>query len=271
MFARKPAPVQVAWLGYPGSTGLPAMDYRLTDAWMEPEGAPWSESGETVVRLPDSWFCFDPLDDFPAPSELPALRAGHVTFGCLNNFCKVTEVVLDRWAGVLRAIAGSRLLLRCPEGQTQTRVREFMHVRGIATERVELVGWVGSREEFLRLFERIDFALDPFPYNGGTTTCEALWMGVPVLTLPGSQIVSRIGLSILSAAEMPEFVADSEASYLELAVRLAQDLPRLARLRATLRERMRASPFMDARRFANNVEAAYRTMWRSWCGVDIPK
>ena len=265
VFARKPAPVQVAWLGYPGSTGLRAMDYRFTDARMEPERSEWSESVEKAVRLPDSWFCFDPIDHYPAAGEVPALRAGHVTFGCLNNFCKVNDAVLQRWAGVLRAVEGSRLLLRCPEGGTQARVRQFFEAHGIGAERLELVSWTSTRAEFLELFQRIDIALDPFPYNGGTTTCEALWMGVPVLTLPGTGIVSRIGLSILSAAGMPEFIAESGEEYVKLAKGLARDFPRLAELRRSLRDRMKASAFMDAPRFARNVEAAYREMWRAWC------
>ncbi len=264
-FACKPAPVQVAWLGYPGSTGLSAMDCRLTDAHMEPEGATWSESVETPVRLPDSWFCFNPVDEYPEPGALPALRAGHVTFGCLNNPCKVNEAVLERWAGVMRAVEKSRLLLQCPEGETQARVRQWFEAHGIAAERLELVARTPTRGEFLKLFDRLDVALDPFPYNGGTTTCEALWMGIPVLTLPGEGIVSRIGLSILMACGMPEFVAQTEEEYVRLAASLAADLPRLVELRATLRARMKASAFMDGPRFAKNVEHAYRAMWRAWC------
>ena len=271
VFARKPAPVQVAWLGYPGSTGLRTMDCRITDSWMEPEAAAWSESVEKVVRLPDSWFCFDPVDEYPELGEPPALKAGHVTFGCLNTFCKVNDAVLERWAGVMRAVEGSRLLMRCPQGAAQARVREFFGSRGIAAERVELVAWTATRGEFLKLFDRIDIALDPFPYNGGTTTCEALWMGVPVLTLPGEMIVSRIGLSILSAAGMPEFIAHSEADYVRLAADLAADLPRLAQLRATLRGRMKASAFMDGPRFARNFEHAIREMWRAWCAKQSPQ
>ena len=265
VFARKPAPVQVAWLGYPGSTGLPEMDCRLTDAQMEPEGAAWSESVEMPVRLPDSWFCFDPIEEFPEPGVLPAQRAGHVTFGCLNTFCKVNDAVLERWVGVMRAVENSRLLLRCPQGAAQARVREFFAARGIAAERLELVAWTTTRTEFLKLFDRMDIALDPFPYNGGTTTCETLWMGIPVLTLPGEGIVARIGLSILSACGMPEFVAHTEEEYVRLAAGLAADLPRLADLRATLRVRMKASAFMDGPRFAKNMEHAYREMWRAWC------
>ena len=265
-FARKPAPVQVAWLGYPSTTGLSAMDYRLTDAHMEPEGAPWAESVETPLRLPDSWFCFDPIDEYPEPSPLPALQAGHVTFCSLNNFCKINDAVLQLWADVLRAVEGSRLLMQCPQGETQARVRQWFETHGIAAHRIELIARTATRAEFLRLFERIDLALETFPYNGGTTTCEALWMGIPVPTFPGSSAVSRIGLSILSATGLQELIATSPADYVRLTASLAADLPRLAALRATLRTRMQSSAFMDAPRFARNVESAYRQMWRAWCG-----
>jgi predicted O-linked N-acetylglucosamine transferase (SPINDLY family) len=241
------------------------MDYRITDSFMEPEGAAWAESVESPVRLPDSWFCFDPINEYPDPSSLPALRAGHVTFASLNNFCKVNESVLELWAEVLRAVPDSRLLLQCPAGATQARVGQWFTDRGIAADRLELIARTATRAEFLRLFERIDLALEPFPYNGGTTTCEALWMGIPVPTFPGDSAVSRIGLSILTAAAMPEFIATSRADYLRLITSLAADLPRLAMLRSTLRARMKASAFMDAPRFARNVEYAYRQMWRTWC------
>jgi predicted O-linked N-acetylglucosamine transferase (SPINDLY family) len=265
VFARKPAPVQVAWLGHPWSTGLSAIEYRLTDAYLEPEGSPWSESVEKPIRLPDSWFCFDPIDGYPDPGELPASRVGHVTFGCLNSFSKINEYVLLRWSSILRRVEGSRLMLRCPDGSPQDRVRRFFEECGIAAARVELVGWLATRGEYLQLFRRMDIALDPFPYNGGTTTCDTLWMGVPVLTLPGEMVVTRIGLSILSAAGMPEFVAHSEVDYLELATNLAGDLPRLAALRATMRTRMKTSAFMDGPRFTRAVEHACRDMWKEWC------
>ncbi len=271
VFARKPAPVQVAWVGHPGTTGLRAMDYRLTDACMDPEGAAWSVSPEDPVRLPDSWFCYDPLDSVPEPCGLPALKAGGITFGCVNNFCKVNEAVLKRWAGVLSAVENSRLLLRCPAGESRERVLGFFQSQGIAVHRVEFAPTLLARSEYLRLFERMDIALDPFPYNGGTTTAEALWMGVPVLTLPGEMAISRLGLSILMACGMPEFVAHTEEEYVRLAADLAADLPRLAELRATLRARMKASAFMDGPRFAKNVEHAYRAMWRAWCAKQTPQ
>jgi predicted O-linked N-acetylglucosamine transferase (SPINDLY family) len=264
VFARKPAPVQVAWLGYPGSTGLKAMDYRLTDAWMEPEGAAWSASVEEPVRLPDSWFCFDPFGEYPERGELPAHRKGHVTFGSLNNVGKLNETVFMLWINILSAVDGSKLLLICPAGETRDRVRHFFQSHGIGAERLELVE-KRPFAEYLRLYQSIDIGLDPFPYSGGTTTCDAMWMGVPVVALCGKLGVSRITLSILSTVGLPELIASSQEEYVKIAKDLAMDLSRLAILRATLRERMKTSALMDAPRFARNIEQAYRQMWRTWC------
>jgi predicted O-linked N-acetylglucosamine transferase (SPINDLY family) len=202
---------------------------------------------------------------------LPALAAGHVTFGSLNNFCKINEAVLRVWAQVLQSVDGSRLLMQCPAGSTQARVRQWFEAQGIATHRLELIPRTATREEFLRLFGRIDIALETFPYNGGTPTCEALWMGVPVPMFPGSSSVSRIGLSILSACGLQELIASGPEDYVPLLVKLATDLPRLGELRATLRPRMKASAFMDAPRFARHIEAAYRAMWRQWCAKENAK
>ncbi len=268
VFSRKPAPLQVAWLGYPGTTGVETMDFRITDRWMEPEGSVWSESIEKVVRLPDSWFSFDPLNRYPDVTPPPSARTGYLTFGCLNNFCKVNEQVLHRWLGILKAIPKSRLLLRCPSGTTHTQVLQYFRSNGIDLDRIVLVSRTKSRAEFLELFQQIDIALDPFPYNGGTTTCEALWMGIPVLTLPGKSALSRIGLSILNAANMPEFVADNEENYLSLAREFANDIPQLAKLRLEMRERMRASNFMNYPKFARDMEDAYRRMWMSFIDSD---
>jgi protein O-GlcNAc transferase len=263
VFARRPAPVQVAWLAYPGSTGLHSIGYRLTDACMEPPGEkpPWSV--EEPVRLADCWCCYDPIGESPEINALPALSAGGVTFGSLNNFAKVHEGVLALWARVLEAVKGSRLLMFCPEGRTRERVRAFFGLRGIATERLELAAFL-PRREYLKLYQRIDIGLDPFPCNGMTTTCDALWMGAPVLTLQGRMPVSRAGLSLLSSVGLGNLAADSEDDYVRMAVELAGNLPRLADLRATLRARMQASPLMDAPRFARNVEAAYQSMWERW-------
>jgi protein O-GlcNAc transferase len=269
VFARQPAPVQVTWLAYAGSTGLPGIGYRLTDAHLEPPGDAPAWSAEQPVRLPDSWCCYSPAGDSPEINALPALSARSVTFGSLNNFAKVHDGVLARWARVLEAVEASRLLMFCPEGQSRERLRAFFAARRIASERLELVGYL-PRWDYLSLYQRIDLGLDPFPCNGMTTTCDALWMGVPVLTLPGVMPASRAGLSLLSSVGLPELAASSEEDYVRLAVDLATDLPRLAALRATLRPRMQASPLMDAPRFARNVEAAYRSMWQAWCAAPSP-
>jgi protein O-GlcNAc transferase len=269
LFARRPAPVQVAWLAYPGSTGLHSIGYRLTDAHMEPPEEDSAWSAEEPVRLPDCWCCYGQIGESPEINELPALTADGVTFGSLNNFAKVHEGVLARWARVLEAVKGSRLVMLCPEGRTRERVLAFFGARGIGAERVKLLG-VLSLWDYLRLYQRIDLGLDPFPYNGITTTCDALWMGVPVLTLPGTMPASRAGLSLLSSVGLGELAAYSEEDYVRMAVELAGNLPRLAELRATLRPRMLASPLMDAPRFARNIEAAYRSMWERWCNNQSP-
>jgi predicted O-linked N-acetylglucosamine transferase (SPINDLY family) len=256
--------VQVAWLGYPGSTGLQSIGYRLTDARLEPPGKESAWSAEERVRLPDCWCCYHPAGESPEINALPALTAEGVTFGSLNNFGKVHDGVLALWARILDAVKGSRLVMRCPGGRARERVRAFFDARAIGTERVEMVGYL-SRWEYLRLYGRIDLALDPFPYNGTTTTCDALWMGAPVLTLPGAMPASRAGLSLLSIIGLGGLAATSEEDHVRMAVELAGNLPRLADLRATLRTRMLASPLTDAPRFARNVEAAYRSMWQAWC------
>jgi predicted O-linked N-acetylglucosamine transferase (SPINDLY family) len=259
VFARKPAPVQVSWLAYPGSTGLPTIDYRLTDAIIEPPQEDEAEQAERAVRLPACWCCYKAVGGAPEVSPLPAFAAGHLTFGSLNHPCKINASVLLRWVGILAAVPGSQLLLLSPEGAARERVIGILQTHGVATERVEFVP-MQSRPDYLRLYARIDIGLDPFPYNGITTTCDALWMGVPVLTVPGKMPASRVGASLLTAAGLPELVAPSEEGYVSLAAHLANDLPRLAELRADLRDRMRASTLTDASRFAAGVEAAYRAM-----------
>jgi predicted O-linked N-acetylglucosamine transferase (SPINDLY family) len=269
-FARKPAPVQVSWLGYPVTTGLSAMDYRFTDSFMEPEGCAWSESVETPIRLPNAWFCYQPVES-PEVAPLPAMRTGRITFGSLNNIGKINEAVVRCWSAVLQAVEGSRLLLHCPAGAAQSRLERWFGAHGISSERLELIPRTATRAEFLRLFKRVDIGLDPFPYNGGTTTCDALWMGVPVVSRAGESAVSRLGLSVLSNAGLPEWVASSEEEYVGIAVRLARDLLALSERRATLRTRMRGSPLMDAARFARDIEAAYGTMWERWCATEVPE
>lgn len=260
VFARKPAPVQVSWLAYPGTTGLSAIDYRLTDPYLDPPGLDDAFYSETSLRLPDTFWCYDPLSDGPAVNDLPAASAPF-TFGCLNNFCKVNDGSLALWAGVLRAVPGSRLLLLAPPGRTRDGVLDRFRRLQIAPERVEFVPWL-PRPEYLKLHHRIDLNLDPIPYNGHTTSLDGFWMGVPTVTLVGKTVVGRAGWSQLCNLGLRELSGRTAEEYVQIAVDQVRDLARLARVRATLRQRMEASPLMNAGLFARNMENAFRQMWR---------
>jgi predicted O-linked N-acetylglucosamine transferase (SPINDLY family) len=270
VFARKPAPLQVTWLGYPDTTGLSAIDYRLTDAVVDPPGPADGLSSERLFRLPDGFHCYTPLASAPDVAPLPAEKKGFVTFGSFNNLSKVTRPVLDVWAQVLNRVPGSRLLLKSrwlhmPE--VCERVRMLFEQRGIARDRIELTGRLPASADHLALYGDVDIALDTFPYNGATTTCEALWMGVPVVTIVGDRHAARVGASMLSRVGLEGLVADRPQDYVETAVRLAADIPALARLRADLRGRTAASPLCDGPAFTKQLEAAFRTMWREWCAT----
>ncbi len=264
LFARKPAPVQVSWLGYPGTTGLSTIDYRLTDPYLDPPGLFDESYAEESIRLPDTFWCYDPLTDQPSVNELPALKSGAMTFGCLNAFCKINDGCLALWARVLRAVPRSRLLLLAPRGQSRDKVLARLHQEGIAAARVVFAD-KRPRPEYLKLYHRIDIGLDPLPYNGHTTSLDAFWMGVPTITMPGKTVVGRAGWSQLCNLGLKELAAETPEQYVALAAELAGDLPRLQELRGTLRQRMLQSPLMDAPRFARNMESAYRQMWRRWC------
>jgi len=258
MFALKPAPVQVTWLAYPGGTGLDSMDYRLTDSWIDPPGESDRYYSEKSVRLPDCWCCYHPLGDVPPAAAKP--RAP-VTFASLNNPCKLNRPTLALWAKVLSRVCDSRLLLLVESENQRRQIAETLASAGIDPLRIEFTRHC-RRGEYLRMYDRIDICLDPLVYNGITTTCDALWMGVPVLTRVGSTAPGRAGLSILSNLNMPEFTADDDDRFVAIAAETANNFERRTELRKTLRDRMARSPLMDARRFAGNVEAAYRRMWK---------
>ena len=266
VFARKPAPVQVTFAGYPGTTGLTTIDYRLTDPYLDPPGLYDRYYSEESIRLPDAFWCYDRLESEPAVNRLPAAEKGYVSFGCLNNFCKVNPFVLKIWARVLLAVEGSRLTIQAGEGTHRRQTLDLLAEEGVARDRVTFVGG-RPRRDYLGLYHDIDIGLDTVPYNGHTTSLDAFWMGVPVVTLVGPTVVGRAGLCQLMNLGLPELIATSPDLYVQIATQLAQDLPRLSRLRATLRDRMQASPLTAAPRFARSVEAAYRTMWRRWCTV----
>ena len=264
VFARKPAPIQVTWLAYPGTTGLSQIDYRLTDPFLDPPGMNDELYTESSIRLSDTFWCYDPLTTEPEVNSLPATSKGYVTFGCLNNFCKVNQPTTELWAQVLKAVERSRLLILAPEGSTRQRLGDRFEKLGVDRDRVECVSPI-PRGNFLQLFHRVDLGLDTFPYNGHTTSLDSFWMGVPVVSLVGKTVVGRAGLSQLMNLGLPELVARTPEEYVQIAIDLAHDLPRLDELRRTLRTRMRQSPLMDGTRFARSMEAAYRHAWRKWC------
>jgi predicted O-linked N-acetylglucosamine transferase (SPINDLY family) len=291
VFARKPAPVQVTYLAYPGSTGLETIDYRLTDPYIDPPStrsgqAPSTGSGQAAstrsgqdpgddrernyseksFRLPHTFWCYAAPPEACEVGPLPAIANGHVTFGCLNSFSKVSGMILEAWIQLLRQTPGSRLLLHSRQGSHRQRMQDRFRAAGVDPQRLEFVGFLPTPDYF-RQYQRIDIALDTFPYAGGTTTCDALWMGVPVVTLAGQTAISRGGTSILSNLGLQGLVATSVDQYISLAGQLAADLPALAALRSGMRARMLGSPLMDAATFARDVEAAYRQMWRKWCAT----
>lgn len=270
VLARKPAPVQATYLAYPGYSGLDTVDYRLTDPHLDPSDDCVATGPERPIRLPETYWCYQPLvEPSPEVTPLPALTAGHITFGCLNNFGKVTPVTLAIWCRLLAAVPEAHLLLHTHPGSHRRRLRELFARNNLDPQRLEFADHVPIAQYF-RCYQSIDIALDPFPFPGGTTTCDALWMGVPVITLAGPTPVSRGGVSLLSNIGLSELAAQSVDEYVAIAATLARDLPRLAALRAGLRERMQRSPLMDAPRFARNLEAAYRSMWHRWCGQSEP-
>jgi protein O-GlcNAc transferase len=266
VFARKPAPVQVTYLAYPGTTGLETIDYRLTDPYIDPPGDVDREKSysEKSFPLPHTFWCYAPFPETGEVGPLPASSAGQITFGCLNSFSKVSSVILDAWIRILREVSNSRLLVYARQGAHRERTRDRLRAAGIDPNRLDFVNFQPTAD-YLRQFHRIDIALDTFPYAGGTTTCDALWMGVPVVSLAGQTAISRGGLSILSNISLGNLVASDIHQYVQIAKQAAMDRSTLAELRSGMRARMLASPLMDPPGFARDIEAAYRQMWRQWC------
>lgn len=265
VFARKPAPLQGTWLGYPTTTGLDTIDFRVTDWRVDPEG---DEAGsvERPLRLPHSYFCFgEPAASAEVGPPPLSREPARPVFGSFNNLAKLSTEVLELWRRVLDAVNGSRLMLKS-RALADEKVRDDLAARleasGIARDKLILSGWKESTQAHLAAYRDVDVALDTWPYNGATTTCEALWMGVPVVTLSGRTHASRMGASILGAAGLESWITGSQDEYVRIAAELASDADTLARQRAELRQRLKASPLMDAPRFASELEAAYTAIWR---------
>jgi predicted O-linked N-acetylglucosamine transferase (SPINDLY family) len=258
IFARRPAPVQVTYLGYPTTTGLSTVQHRLTDPVVDPVGGE-NLNTENPVRLPASYFCYAPPAEAPAVGALPAATSGEITFGSFNNLAKISPTAIRLWAETLKAVGGSRLLIK-NRGVTNATVQRDIVARfeegGVEAARVVFLGWEGSTESHLAVYGRVDIALDTFPYNGATTTCEALWMGVPVVSMSGRTHASRMGASILGAAGLASLIAEDEVGFVSVATELCRDLGALATLRAQLRGQMAASTLMDHMQFTRDFEAA---------------
>ncbi len=270
VFTHRPAPIQITYLGYPNTTGLSSIDYRLTDAWADPQGQE-AFHAERLVRLPQGFLCYTPPDYAPEVAPPPVQANGVITFGSFNALQKTTPEVIAVWARLLHALPGARLVLknRSWASGEQDRVSQEHYYRlfehhGIERARVELISWLPSLADHLGVYGQIDIALDTFPYNGTTTTCEALWMGVPVVTLAGDRHAGRVGVSLLSRVGLAELIAETPEDYITLAMQLAGDTERLGRLRAGLRERMRDSPVCDGKTFTRALEDSYRTLWVKW-------
>jgi predicted O-linked N-acetylglucosamine transferase (SPINDLY family) len=268
VFARKPAPVQVTWIGYPNTTGLDAMDYRITDVMSDPPGRTEQWHSEQLVRMPEAFSCYCAPVESPAIGPLPVLANGYVTFGSFNNFRKLSGPAIELWARVMREVPTAKLLIKSQglgNPKTAQRLRDQFERAGAGPERIELLGAGLSKEQHMELYHRVDLCLDPFPYNGTTTTCDALWMGVPVVTLAGRTHVARVGVSLVTHLGHPGWAVESADAYVAKCRELASDLPSLAALRRGLREKMRRSPLCDAPRFVAHLESAYREMWKLWC------
>jgi protein O-GlcNAc transferase len=266
LFAWKPAPVQVSWLGYFATTGVAAIDYLIADPWTLPESEE-ANFTEKIWRLPETRLCFTPPNADLEVTALSALSNGYVTFGSFNHLSKMNDDVVGLWTRVLEAVPDSRLLLitkQFTEVSVRQRVIERFAAHGIDTGRLMVEGPV-SRRQYLAAYQRVDIALDPFPYPGGTTTVDALWMGVPVLTLAGDRFLSRQGVGLLMNVGLPQWVAISPEDYVDRAASHAKNLNELVDLRNGLRKQALGSPIFDTRRFARHFEVALREMWQRWC------
>jgi protein O-GlcNAc transferase len=266
VLAQKPAPVQVCWLAYPGTTGLSAMDYRLTDPHLDPPGFEKYYT-EQSIYLPETFWCYDPYgmiaavpEQLPDPNELPAIKNGFLTFGCLNDFAKLNVATLQRWGRLMQTVNNSHLHLLAPQGSCRQWVLDQLQPFGISADRIQFINRQ-PRTPYLAEYHQIDLCLDTLPYNGHTTSLDAFWMGVPVLTQIGRTVVGRAGLSQLRNLQLPDFAAESDQQFIHLGQRWANDLPALAEIRRTLRGRMASSPLLDGQKFARNMEAAFRQMW----------
>lgn len=268
LFAKKPAPVQVSYLGYPNTTGLRTIDYRVTDAFADPPGVSEKRYVEELVRPFASFLCYEPPPGCPAVAPPPCTVRSRITFGSFNNFRKMNLQTVALWSRILAEVADSRLVLKSKpldDESCRRRAIGWFEQCGVAPQRIQILPFEPKLTRHLRCYDQVDIALDSFPYNGTTTTCEALWMGVPTVTLVGEDHRSRVGLSLLSNVGLGELAVDNEEDFVAIAAGLAADPSRLLALRGEMRQRLRESPLFDAVAFTRALESAYHDMWRRWC------
>ncbi|MEN8735371.1 MAG: hypothetical protein ABF329_11195, partial [Lentimonas sp.] len=265
VFAQRAAPIQMTWLGYPNTTGITGMDYRIVDAVTDPidsNASAWAN--EKLLRVPELFICYDPLRPTPAVAPLPASEKERITFGAFNNLCKYNETTIRLWAGVLKSVTSSRLLMKnesFADSEVQSDIRAQFVAHGVSPDRLSFLGRTANPTQHLKLYGHIDVSLDTYPYHGTMTTCESLWMGVPVLTLRGQTHRSRVSVSILSSLGMQEWIAQDEADYLIKAVALTKHVECLAQIRSELRKRLQNSPLYDVPKFSKKMERLYQTVW----------
>ena len=273
LFARRLAPVQITYLGYPDTTGLPAMDYRFTDAIADPEGEADRFATERLVRFAPTAWAYLPPEYAPEPSPSPLMSGMSPTFGSFSSLTKVNDTTIALWSQVLQAVPGSQLLLKgadFDDPEVCATYRARFQAAGAPIDRIELVPRTAEGEDHLGLYRRVDVALDTFPYHGTTTTCEALWMGVPVITRRGDRHAARVGASLLTAVGHPEWIAADNEEYVRAAFDLISDPQRLAALRTTLRAEMKRSPLLDHAGQAARFATALRSCWIDWCKRSRP-
>jgi predicted O-linked N-acetylglucosamine transferase (SPINDLY family) len=269
VFARKPAPIAITWLGYWNTTGMSTVDYILTDPWTTPVGSP-QQFTEEPLPLPDGRLLYAPVSYAPDVSSLPSAGSAIFTFGSFNRFDKLGPELIDCWAEILHRLPESRLIIKNSAiafPHARDELSRWFTARGIALERIEL-RTKSPHEVMLAEYNDIDLGLDTFPYNGGLTTCEALWMGVPIVAIEEERMISRQTSSMLRQIGCEDFIAQTHDEYVMLAVRWAKERARLAAVRAALREQMRESSLCDGVRFTRNLEAALRAVWRHYCAKD---
>ena len=267
VFARKPAPIQVTYLGYPDTTGMNSINYRITDYWADPPGETERFHTEVLLRMNSGFLCFQPPEESPSISQLPALVNGYITFGSFNVLTKITPEMLSIWAKLLGTVESSRLLIKnkqLSDKKLHDRIINIFQEMGIGSERIDLQGKT-TKVEHMSMYSKVDIALDTFPYNGTTTTCDTLWMGVPVISMAGKTHVSRVGVSLLTCVGLEEFICTDQDDYVERAIKLSSEIDRLSILRGSLRERMKASSLCDATSFTREFEGLLSSVWHQSC------